>query len=47
MGYNICSCRFLFWNGKRLRFWKDAWCGEEAFCDYFPSLFALAANKEA
>ena len=22
------------------------WCSEEALCDYFPSLFALAANKE-
>ena len=36
---------FSLGSGKRLRFWKDAWCGEEAFCDSFPSLFALAANK--
>ena len=30
-------------NGRRVRFWKDIWCREEAF----PSLFALASNKEA
>ena len=34
-------------NGRRLRFWKDVWCGKEALCDSFPSLYALAANKEA
>ena len=33
--------------GKRLRFWKDAWSGEEALSISYPSLFALAANKEA
>ena len=34
-------------NGRRLRFWKDIWCGEEALCDSFPSLYALSDNKEA
>ena len=38
---------FSLGNGGRLRFWKDVWCGEEALCDSFPSLYALAANKEA
>ena len=28
-------------------FWKDAWSGEEAISISYPSLFALAANKEA
>ncbi|RVW79819.1 hypothetical protein CK203_047621 [Vitis vinifera] len=31
---------------KRVRFWKDSWCGAEAFCNSFPSLFALAVLKE-
>ena len=38
---------FSLRNGRRLRFWLDAWCGEDAFCNSFPSLFALAPNKEA
>ena len=25
----------------------DVWCDGEAFCESFPSLFALAVNKEA
>ena len=33
-------------NGRRLRFWKDAWSGEEAFSFSYPALFALVANKE-
>ena len=33
-------------NGRRLRFWKDAWSGEEAFSCSYPTLFAMAANKE-
>ena len=37
---------FSMGNGRRLRFWKDVWCGEEALCDSFPSLYALADNKE-
>ena len=38
---------FSLGNGNRLRFWKDAWCGEEALCVSFPSLYVLAKNKEA
>ena len=37
---------FSLGNGIRLRFWKDVWCREEALCDSFPSLFALATNNE-
>ena len=29
-----------------VRFWKDTWCGEVPLCDTFPSLYALAVNKE-
>ena len=31
----------------RIRFRKDIWCGEELLSLTFPSLFSLAANKEA
>lgn len=33
-------------NGRRVRFWKDKWCADEALCDSFPSLYALAVSKE-
>ena len=33
-------------DGRRINFWKDIWCGEEALCFRFPSLFSLAPNKE-
>ncbi|KAL6347194.1 hypothetical protein AAG906_012775 [Vitis piasezkii] len=33
-------------NGRRTRFWLDSWCGDEALCNSFPSLFALAVSKE-
>ena len=32
---------------KSISFWKDTWCVEEALCLSFPSLFNLAAFKEA
>ena len=38
---------FIVGNGRRMQFWEDAWCGEAALCTLFPSLFALAAHKEA
>ena len=38
---------FIVGNGRRVQFWKDAWCGEVALCTLFPSLFALAVHKEA
>ena len=38
---------FSMENGRRVRFWKDKWCGNEALCDSFPSLYALAISKEA
>ena len=30
-----------------INFWKDVWCGEEALCSRYPSLFNLALYKEA
>ena len=38
---------FSLGDGKRINFWKDVWCGEEAMCSRYPSLFNLASNKEA
>ena len=37
---------FSVGNGRRVRFWKDSWCGDETLCYTFPSLFALAVSKE-
>ena len=37
---------FSLGNGRRMHFWKDAWCGVEALCVSFPSLYALVDNKE-
>ena len=38
---------FSMGNGRRLRFWKDKWRGNEPLCTSFPSLFAIALFKEA
>ena len=34
-------------NGRRISFWKDVWCGEEALSLMFPNLFRLTAQKNA
>ena len=41
------SMAFSMGNGRRLRFWKDKWRGNEPLCTSFPSLFAIALFKEA
>ena len=33
-------------NKRRVKFWKDKWCGNEPLCVSFLSLFALASSKE-
>ena len=38
---------FVVGNGRRVKFWKDGWCGDEPLCVSLPSLFALASSKEA
>ena len=40
------SFGFVVGDGKKVRFWKDKWCGTTPLCDAFPSLFALATFKE-
>ncbi|RVW24851.1 hypothetical protein CK203_105114 [Vitis vinifera] len=41
------SFGFVVGDGKKVRFWKDKWCGTTPLCEDFPSLFALATSKEA
>ena len=36
---------FSVGNGRRVRFWKDKWCGDEALCVSFSSLYGLAVSK--
>ena len=36
---------FSMGNGKKVRFWKDKWCGDVALCDSFPFLYALVESK--
>ena len=38
---------FSVGDGKRVRFWKDIWCGNMPLCEAFPSLFDLAGSKDA
>ena len=38
---------FSMGDGRRVRFWKDRWCGDEALRISFPSLYALVTSKEA
>ena len=38
---------FSMGDGRRVKSWKDKWCGNIALCDSFPSLYAVAAFKEA
>ena len=38
---------FVLGDGRRIKFWRDVWCGVEALCNSFPNLFTIATNKEA
>ena len=38
---------FVVENGRRVKFWRDVWCGDTPLCFSFPSLFALATSIEA
>ena len=37
---------FSMGNARRVRFWKDSWCGDKALYYAFLSLFALVVSKE-
>ena len=38
---------FSIGDGRKLRFWKDKWYGNDVLYDSFPSMYALVASKEA
>ena len=38
---------FAMGNGRRVRFWKDKWCGGDLLSTSFPSLYAITSSKEA
>ena len=41
------NLKFVIGDASRVSFWKDIWCGEEALCMAYPTLFSLAVQKEA
>ena len=49
LGWDLVGARtsFSVGNGRRVRFWRDRWCGDDLLCESFPSLFALSIEKEA
>ncbi|RVX22063.1 putative ribonuclease H protein [Vitis vinifera] len=49
MDWDLVGARtsFSVGNGRRVRFWRDRWCGDALLCESFPSLFALSIEKEA
>ncbi|RVW33932.1 putative ribonuclease H protein [Vitis vinifera] len=48
MGYLVTpSFGFVGGDGEKVKFWKDKWCETIPLSEAFPSLFALASNKEA
>ena len=49
MDWELVSDRMVFiaGNERRVRFWRDRWCGDSPLCESFPSLFALSVEKEA
>ena len=38
---------FLVGDGIRIKFWEDAWCGEDPLCEKFPGLHTLANSNGA
>ena len=43
----IQNTYLAFGNGRRISFWRDVWCGEEALSLMFLNLFRLTAQKNA
>ena len=41
------SAVFVLGDERRIKFWRDVWCGEVALSNSFPNLFNIATNKEA
>ncbi|RVW30523.1 putative ribonuclease H protein [Vitis vinifera] len=48
MGHKVTPfVGFVVGDGEKVKFWKDKWCETIPLSEVFPSLFALASNKEA
>ncbi|KAJ9675675.1 hypothetical protein PVL29_024544 [Vitis rotundifolia] len=49
MDWELVGTRISFsvGNGRRVRFWRDSWCGDSPLCESFPSFFALSVEQEA
>ena len=49
MDWELVSGRMVFIVGsrRRVRFWRDRWCGDSPLCMSFPSFLALTVEKEA
>ena len=48
MGHQVTPfVGFVVGDGGKVKFWKDKWCETIPLSEAFPSLFALASNKEA
>ncbi|KAL6331982.1 hypothetical protein AAG906_020335 [Vitis piasezkii] len=48
MGHQVTPfVGFVVGDGEKVKFWKDKWCETIPLSEVFPSLFALASNKEA
>ena len=48
MGHQVTPfVGFVVGDGEKVKFWKDKWCETITLSEAFPSLFALASNKEA
>ena len=48
MGHQVTPfVGFVVGDGEKVKFWKDKWCETIPLSEAFPSLFALASNKEA
>ncbi|RVW98499.1 microtubule-associated protein AIR9 [Vitis vinifera] len=41
------NASFIVGDGRRVKFWKDIWCGNTPLCEAFPSLFAFAVSQDA
>ena len=41
------NCDFLVGDGKRVRFWEDAWYGQNPLCITLPALYSIANSKGA
>ena len=39
--------RFIVDTGKRVKFWKDGWCGDSSLLESFLTLFFTASDEDS